>query len=221
MIDNRNYPDARVVMRMDLRPTPSDADTTTKEDWYHDDLPLKGLSTNFFERADARFWALNILVPPWWGDGDAETAGESLIDRALEYFVENEPDRMFLALPGTYFRNRYSFLVNNTERDEVLIVSRLDIQEIVIRCDTRTRKRVLDDAKLAALEVPDQGMDEIRRILAGKVIGLGDLEGVFVYRVRLDDDERGYVRITAQLRGLSIPKGQWTVYRPRPRSSSP
>jgi hypothetical protein len=218
MIDNRDYPDARVVMRMDLRPIASGADTTTKEDWYHDDLPLKGLSTNFFERADARFWALNILVPPWWGDGDAETAGESLIDRALEYFVENEPDRMFLALPGAYYRNRYSFLVNDAERDEVLIITRQNIEELRIRCDSG-KKRVLGDAQLAEFEVVrDSDREEIRRMLAGKVIGLGDLEGDFIYRVRLDDDERGYVRITAQLRGLSIPPGQWTVYRPRPRS---
>ena len=65
VINNREYPNARVVMRVDLHPAVKESDAeTAKRDWYHDDLPLKGLSTNFYERADARFWALNILVPP-------------------------------------------------------------------------------------------------------------------------------------------------------------
>jgi len=214
VINNRAYPNSRVVMRVDLRPAVKESDAeTAKRDWYHDDLPLKGLSTNFYERADMRYWVVNILVPPWWDDGDPETAGESLIDRALEFFVENEPDRIFLALPGTYFRNRYSFLVNDTEKSEVLIISQADIEDVRIRCDSG-RKRALSEDELEGLKVPDEKLDEVRRWLAGRVIGLGDLQNDTIYRIPLAEEERGYVRISAQPRALTIPRGQWTVYRP-------
>ena len=214
IINNRDYPNSQVVMRVALRPSVNESDAeAAKRDWYHDDLPLKGLSTNFYERADMRYWALNILVPPWWDDGDPETAGESLIDRALEYFVENEPDRIFLALPGTYFRNRYSFLVNDPESGGVLIISQADVEDVRIRCDSG-RKRTLSEGDLQGLKVPDEKLDEVRMWVAGRVIGLGDLQNDTIYRIPLDEEERGYVRISAQASGLSIPRGQWTVYRP-------
>lgn len=221
IIDNREYPDSRAVMRVDLRPAVKESDAPpSKEDWFHDDLPLKGLSLNFYERADMKYWAVNILVPPWWDDGDPQTAGDSLIDRALDYFVENEPDRIYLALPGAYFRNRFSFLVNDEELGEVLIISRHEIEELKLRSDSGRRRSIGGD-ELERFKVPEEGMEEARRHLLGRVVGLGDLENDFVYRLPLDEEEHGYVRVVARLRALSIPPGQWTIYRPRPGGPTP
>ena len=213
VINNREYPNARAIIRVDLRPVSGETEAEAAQgDWFYDNLPLKGLSTNFYERADMRYWALNILVPPWWDDGDAETSGESLVDRALEYFVDHEPDKIYLALPGTYFRNRYSFLVNDAERGQVYIVTKQMLAEVRIRCDSG-RKRVLGELELDL--VPDEEVEEARRIIGSKVSGLGDLADDFIYRVRFDEAERGYVRITARLKGVSITSGQWTIYRDR------
>jgi hypothetical protein len=185
---------------------------------FQDALRLRSLGLSFLERADMRYWFFNILLPPWWDDGDPEKAGESLVQRTVDFFRDTEPERIGLGFPGSYYRATARYLFYDESRKALVIISREPLAAIAIRAGGRTR-RIDDPDELIRLEDrPAAENEELRLALSERVLGLaGGGSGAAThdryYVVRLEESEVGELRIAVlpRLEGLL---SRWTIQRP-------
>lgn len=205
-IDNREYPDSRVILRVTL----SDAAEPEATPFRHD-LFLKGMQLNFLERSGTANWFLSILVPPWIGGGDPVIAGESLAERSAEFFMENEPQQILSSFPSDYFRRQASFLgyyQDSDGKDWIAIISSANLERVTIRAESRTQPRQLESL---SFETTGEVIDELYRSLAQRY-GAGFTPNDRYYRIPLEADESGFVRVEAMLEGIETPS-RWTIER--------
>jgi hypothetical protein len=212
-IENRQYPSSTLVLSVVLRPAGEDGGQDKGREEFRDALPVKGLKLSFIERAETRHWFFNILIPPWLGDGDDKQREASLVARTPVFFADNEPDRIRLSFPASYFNRTLRYLVPDVGRGEVIIVSRQPIEEITVRADGRAPRKLddPDDVALLAVEEPRK-KDEVRLRVAERVVGIGLDARDRYYVVPLQEGEVGFVQVEvpAAPRGTS---SRWTIYR--------
>jgi len=207
MIDDRQYPDSAVTMDVALR-RPAGNEEGGQRPLFQDRLFLKGLTLDFFERAESSDYLINILLPPWWGDGTPSVAGESLARKSLEHFVEREPDQILTRLPALYFESVQAFLVHLPEERAVVVISRPRVVQVGVTSGLGGRREIDPDA-LALLEVADEAeKDALQLGISSSVVGIGT-ENRY-YRIPLLEGEQGYVRIEALLEA-GREAGPWTV----------
>ncbi|MBI4603294.1 MAG: hypothetical protein HY721_15175 [Planctomycetes bacterium] len=223
-IDNREYPDSSLAMSLSIRPaarSPERREGEAGEDFFPDELRLRGLALNFLERGDMKSWLYNIVVPPWWGEGSPEKAGASLAKRSVGYFEEREPDRILATFPLSYFKTTSRFLVNDPEKDRVIILSQEPVERIEIKAPRR-KARALDADSVRALVITDEAeMNEARSKVSARAAGIatkgiGPAATDIYYPVELEDDEVGLVRVEAFSARTDAVPTRWTVYRPGP-----
>ena len=223
VIDNRSYPDAKVQLDVTLdRAVDPDRRTplgTKGRAFFKENLSLKGLQLSFHERANADEWFLNIIVPPWWGDGDAGVASDSLVDRATERFQAEVPARILSRLPLNFQAEQRSFLVHRPETREIFLISRDRVLEIELRKAGEVLRQL--DPEESGLKL-GPGTAERRSALTyisdERNLQLEVDRSDNVYALRLEPDEWGTVRVQARLDQRS--PSTWTVdARPGPNSN--
>ncbi|MBN1444144.1 MAG: hypothetical protein JXA90_15645 [Planctomycetes bacterium] len=218
-IDNREYLDSNVILSVSLwLPEDPEAPGATRRPLFKEDLLLKGMELDFSERLDTRNVALNILLPPWWSDGNLEAAGASLVARSVDFFRKQAPDRIIARLPGRHHEALASFLVYPPESEEVVLIARQPIKRIAI---TPLRRRALAPRQLNPEEegcrldgdLDRAAISEVILFLSRCKVGIdADPKTDRFYRIPLSSAETGYVRIEAKVEsGVA----RWTIFRPR------
>ena len=221
LIDNREYLDSRVSMQVvfrDAAQTSADSTARLEGHLFQDDLTLQGLQLSFLERSEPSDWFWNIFIPPWVGDGDRATAGRSLVERCERFFADNEPPRMLARFPADYIGRTACFLGYNSEKAELVIVSREPVGRVRIHGES-SAPREIDQVELLGLAAQGSEKDALRNWLRERVVGLGNLQTDRYYGMPLEDGEVGFVRVQAELEGGG-PLARWTVYRTRSRAAS-
>jgi len=209
-IDDRHYPDSNVVLEVAVRRSGEEKSGPARP-LFRDRIFLKGLQLDFFERAEASAYLINIIIPPWVGDGTPEVAGTHLARKSLAYFVEQEPDQILTRLPALYFESVYGFLVHDTARQDFVIVSQLRVVEVSVTDEQGRRREVGPDA-ISLHEVTEEAAKEDLQLEASEsLVGIGT-ENRY-YRLPLAANEKGFLRVRATLES-GQEAGPWTIWRP-------
>src|SRR6266545_3483571 len=100
LIKDREYPNSSVQMIVAIREPQREGGMEGAAAGgqtlaiFEDTLQIKELDLSFSERAQRNNWLLNIVVPPWWGDGDPHKAGTSLARKSIDFFSNQEGVRI-------------------------------------------------------------------------------------------------------------------------------
>ena len=224
-IDNRVYPTSDVTMAVSARTAEEgvaeDAEPLAG-DVFRDMLAVQNLSLSFIERADTKDWFFNILMPPWLGDGDEKAREESLAERTIEFFAENEPERVLMLFPWRYFESTSRYLVYAPDTGELLILSQEPVESISIGVEGREPRVLSDRSEVARLRKEGAEEIEVERLIAERaptVITSSSYTSRY-YRIPLEPDEVGYVHVEV----LPVPQGKppsrWTILRGETQPSS-
>jgi len=213
-IDNREYSESGVSLSLVMRhaaygsgPGRRDRRTSADTELFKDDLFPKDLRLSFSERSGTSDWFLNILLPPWVGGGDSAKAGRSLVLRSSRDFVDNEVPQLLASFPANYILKNDCLLGYDREKEEFVIISRAPLLQVELVGDS-TDARVLTQDDL--LEVGGSEKDELERWLRERVVGLGTDVTDRYYRIPLEFEERGFVRVQVAVEGRTTP-ARWTV----------
>jgi hypothetical protein len=210
-IDDRYYPDSRVFMDVAIRrPGPAaGGNAALPRPIYENRLRLMELELSFFERAAMKESLLNILLPPWVGEGSPRAAGSSLARKSVELFGRREPDQLSSRLPGLYFTAYSSFLVYSREKQEIVIISRRALSRVVVQGPNGSRRSLnLDELALSEiLDAPER--EQLYFQLTDRAVGIGS-DNRF-YRIRLAGGVWGTLRIRGILDGGGV-GGPWSVH---------
>ena len=195
-IDNRAYPDSRVTMSVkiyeaDAPPLEGKARTPLFE---HDLFPT-GLSTNFMERTRAPGWFLNILLPPWVGEGDPEEAGRSLASRSARFFAEQETDRFLRVLPQRYYDAKGCYFAYDAETTDLVLVARVPLHRLDIGGRTLSNE-ILADRRADGEET----QDSLRRRFRVSGLNIDTSKKHYYYRIPLGPDDGDTLRLEAVLK---------------------
>lgn len=220
-IDNRTFPDSQVNMIVTVREKPQAGGLQPEEGekalWDHP-LPLKGMVLNFAERTDLTNAFLDILIPPWWGDGNRVKAGASLANRTSEFFAKNEPPQILSGLPKEYFSQLKCFLSFDHANEEVIIVSKKALESLAIRPEGNREVLFLPKDELALGEEDKVKKDELWQRISQRA-GIGS-QTDYYYRIPLAKFLRtqssSFIRVEATLTGPEKPRAFWTIYREAP-----
>lgn len=213
-IDNREYPDSLVSLRVSLR-HPTESGARPETEIYEDEIALKGLQLNFSERADPVDWFWNLFLPPWLDTGNPDRAGRSLVERTPRFFGESAPPRLLSQLPNDYLRHAQCFLgydPGESEAPELVVVSRADVIRIAIRAEGADTREIGEE-ELGRLEVIESEQKANQQDWFRDRVHLVIEPSDQYFRIPLFDGERGFVRIEAEVAG-STPRARWTIYRP-------
>jgi hypothetical protein len=219
-IDNRTYPESKVLMSVRIRrpddgPRAGEAEAAataeSKRPLFQDPLPLKGLALPFVERAEPANWFLNIVVPPWWGDASPEAAGGSLAEKSMDFFAEQAPTRIAERLPAAYFGEAQTYLIFDRAGNRLLIASQQALRRLTISSTSgRGSRRTLTQEKLETYWA--QG--EEARAMRNSILATGILapdEDDRYYSVPLLKREREFVRVEGELANQAS-TGPYTVF---------
>lgn len=224
-IDNLEYPDSNLYMLVRIRQSGAATEVTSTGqpgEVFGHLLVLKGLQLNMLERADVGHWFLNIILPPWSVDGNAEKAAKNLVTRALEHFGTEEPKQIMALLPREHYKKLGCFLVHDAENDQIFIVAQESVSKVEISSSGVSRELVLNE--LRRRRVPESEKSTIILETSQTAQGIGASEDVVFYRIPLwevlpdtwtpeaNGDAGGdFVRVNA---ATTFGVGQWTIRRP-------
>jgi hypothetical protein len=215
IIPDREFPSSKVRLSMTLRRVRG-ADAkgpgVEREVVYQEDLLLSGIELSLSERADVSEWLKNIVLPPWWDDGDPAITGRSLAGKTAEFFAANAPQRIYSNLPALYHQKLDCFLVEGPGAGELTLLSRQAVRRVSIGCIEGGR-RELSPEDLSDAEV--QGDDErgaLRLYFSQRQVGVGSSPLDRFYRILLRPEETGFIQVDAVLSEGQGSAGEWTVF---------
>ncbi|MCZ6794230.1 MAG: hypothetical protein O7J95_11525 [Planctomycetota bacterium] len=163
------------------------------------------LRLSFAERLDVREGFFNILLPPWCREGNPEVAGSSLKEKCIG-FLTAEVERAVGQLPVTYYSNEACFLGNDPATGKLIILARELVKHVdIIREDGTSRA-------ITQLELDESAnREENRAYVRGMLSSLGfGIDAKRYYVIQLADDDRGLLRVRAQ---LAERQGRWSIRR--------
>jgi hypothetical protein len=210
-IDNRVYPDAELVMELQLdlaREEAADAAGAEHLPFIHP-VEFEDLQLSFVERAGWSDWLLNILVPPWLDIGDPARQGSYLADRAIERFASETRREILQRFPTWFFERRRCFVCLESARGRLLVVSYDLLSELAVRVEGGGVQR-RDEAALGLRQPLDKAplLDAFKRRFPSLYL----TDRYRYYAVPLADEERGLLRVETRFEGKARPL-TWTVYR--------
>lgn len=217
-IDNREYPNSDVVLDVKLLTAKERAKEPQSKGGiavFSRRISLKNLELDFKDRVDVQRSVLNILLPPWVGEGNSETAGRSLADQSVVSFAKEVPEAISTYLPTNYFSNLSSFLLNDPAHNGVIIVAQRAIQSIKINRDGELLRQLNQD-QAEALAVKGRDRNKVQQLVIDRSVGTGT--GYRYYKLELLDDERDYIQIEATFARSVVPS-RWTIDRPAAAAS--
>ena len=212
LIPNRSFPDSNVKLNVWIR-KPADEH---QSGLYYDRLDLDRLRLSLSERANVADWFVNILLPPWWGDGDPEIAGATLATKSVEYFAENEPGEIANRLPGQHYLAEDCFLVYDIDEDRLIIMSSRLVNQLELVVPGK-EPRVFNADEMKARELVEKEVEEIQASLSSMRI---TISAGFYYQVDLgnesylDGDNRA--QLIQIVTSVGEREGHWTIIRPPP-----
>lgn len=228
-INNREYPQSDVRMTIRFRAHQrevADDENGPSADTGPLDLPdftmvVNRLSLNFRERAGMGSWLANILLPPWYGDGDTSAAGRSLSRRSLGYLVSNESDRFLNRFPLDYFSTMDCYLVHDGDNDELILLSGQPVNRMEIRdrngpIETLNMFELMNDFRVDE-ERERRLTEELDIWLDERAVGLSQrAQHYFIIPIGNSalEEIHGHLWVEVTLEDLRT--GRWTIYRPPP-----
>ena len=163
------------------------------------------LRLSFAERLDVREGLLNILLPPWCREGNPDVSGSSLREKCIG-FLTAEVERAVGQLPVTYYSNEACFLAYDPATGKLIILARELVKHVdIIREDGTTQP-------FTQLELDDPAnREENRAYVRDMLSSLGfGIDAKRYYVIQLDGDDRGLLRVRAQ---LAERQGRWSIRR--------